>query len=182
MSLVLRPMFPIEATPALTIAIGLATRRAILETTGLACDLRWPNDLMYADRKLGGILVQMAPQCAIAGIGVNTGHTRFPAALSALATSLRQATGGLVAREPLAAAVAMMVDDDCERIAAAGVAPVIEEFHVVSTWAIGKRVLVEQQGETVRGVTAGLDQHGFLRVQADDGHVTTIVAGGVRSA
>jgi hypothetical protein len=42
--------------------------------TGLVCDLRWPNDLMLADRKVAGILVQAVGGNAIAGIGINVNH------------------------------------------------------------------------------------------------------------
>ena len=55
----------------LLIALGLAATDAVRRSTGLVCDLRWPNDLMLGGKKTGGILVQLADGAAIAGIGIN---------------------------------------------------------------------------------------------------------------
>ncbi|MGB7721970.1 MAG: biotin--[acetyl-CoA-carboxylase] ligase, partial [Bryobacteraceae bacterium] len=75
-SIVLKP------APALTLALGLATADAIKRATGIVCDLRWPNDVMLAGKKVAGILVRNA----IAGIGINVNHTSFPAELASEAT------------------------------------------------------------------------------------------------
>lgn len=81
LSLILRPALGMEALLALTLAAGLAARSAISDTTGFTCDLRWPNDLMHGDRKLGGILLQSQQGAVIAGFGINTGHATFPQSL-----------------------------------------------------------------------------------------------------
>src|SRR5215471_12988066 len=46
--------FVLEPSPVLTLALGLAAVEAVLNATGISCDLRWPNDLMLADKKTGG--------------------------------------------------------------------------------------------------------------------------------
>ena len=74
--------------PVLTLALGLAAQDAIAESTGISCDLRWPNDVMIADRKVAGILVQLSGAKAIAGIGINVNHESFPPELAGEATSL----------------------------------------------------------------------------------------------
>src|SRR6185437_1974770 len=58
-SLVLQP------SPVLTLALGLAAAEAIAGTYGIACDLRWPNDLMLDGLKTGGILVQLVDGKAV---------------------------------------------------------------------------------------------------------------------
>src|SRR5260370_4153436 len=82
-----------EPTPTLTMALGLAVAEAITSATGLACDLRWPNDVMIGGRKAAGILAQSADSAAIAGIGINVNHRAFPPDLSEEATSLRLDSG-----------------------------------------------------------------------------------------
>jgi BirA family biotin operon repressor/biotin-[acetyl-CoA-carboxylase] ligase len=57
-SIVLRPVLPTDALPALTLALGLATAEAIARVTGLGCDLRWPNDVMLGGLKVAGILLR----------------------------------------------------------------------------------------------------------------------------
>ena len=62
--------------PALTLALGVAAARA-LESIGLGeAMLKWPNDIVWQDRKLGGILVESTttPEHAfriVAGVGIN---------------------------------------------------------------------------------------------------------------
>jgi len=81
-------------SPVLTLALGLATVEAIAQVTGVACDLRWPNDVMIGPRKVAGILVQLVDGRAIAGLGINVNHRTFPPELASQATSLRLAAGG----------------------------------------------------------------------------------------
>lgn len=166
--------------PVLTLALGLATAEAIARTADLRCDLRWPNDVLFGDRKLAGILVQLSEATAIAGIGVNVNHTAFPGELAGLATSLRMATGRVHSREALLDALLKTIDSFCTMLAAGGAAPVIEMFARASSYARGMRVAVELGGERVVGTTAGLDSSGFLVLQKDDGSRTLVLAGGVR--
>src|ERR1700694_4008507 len=82
-----------QAPPLLTLALGLATQDAIRNSTGLVADLRWPNDLLIAEKKVAGILVQMSEHAVIAGIGINVNHRTFPQEIASVATSLRQQSG-----------------------------------------------------------------------------------------
>ena len=89
--------------PVLTLALGLATAEAIAQTTGVACDLRWPNDVMLDGKKVAGILVQLTDGRAVAGIGINVNHTLFPPELDREATSLCIHTGRRLSRERILA-------------------------------------------------------------------------------
>src|SRR2546421_6404518 len=78
LSILLRHALKQESAPALTMALGLAVAEAISSVTGLACDLRWPNDVMIGGRKAAGILAQLAESTSVAGIGINVNQERFP--------------------------------------------------------------------------------------------------------
>jgi BirA family biotin operon repressor/biotin-[acetyl-CoA-carboxylase] ligase len=168
----------LEPTPLLTLALGLATAEAIANVTGLACDLRWPNDVMLAEKKVAGILVQLADSKAIAGIGINVNHTAFPAELASQSTSLRMHLSGPVAREPLIIELLRSV----EALVSQPPETILRLFTHASTYAAGRRVVVQQPDGLIEGVTAGLDPCGFLIVRKNDGTDTLIVAGGVRAA
>ena len=60
---------------ALTPAAALAVRRSILRTFGLACQIRYPNDLVLEGRKVCGILCESLSLpdrfAVVIGIGVN---------------------------------------------------------------------------------------------------------------
>src|ERR1700733_5025908 len=92
-SIVLRHQFPPDTLPLVTLALGLAVSDAILKAADLACDLRWPNDVLLRSRKCAGILAQLEGPAIIAGIGINVNHAAFPDELAAIATSLRIASG-----------------------------------------------------------------------------------------
>jgi BirA family biotin operon repressor/biotin-[acetyl-CoA-carboxylase] ligase len=180
-SVVLRPKVGPEALPVLTMALGLATAEAIARTTDLACDLRWPNDVMLDGRKVAGILVQFLDGAAVAGIGVNVNHAAFPPELAGDATSLRIVSGREYSREGLLVEVLGSVDSFVRMFSQAGRSAVISQFARRSSYAAGKRVQVELTEGTVTGTTAGLDPSGFLKVRSDDGSEVLIVTGGVRA-
>jgi len=171
-SIVLRP------GPVLTLALGLATAEAIATATGIACDLRWPNDVMVGGRKIAGILVEVVNGLAIGGIGINVNQTAFPSDLAADATSLRLHAGCEFSRTAILVSVIRAIESfqffDKESI--------LRLFTQASSYAAGRRVTVTQPGGTVEGVTAGLDDSGYLVVRKNDGTDTLILAGGVRAA
>jgi BirA family biotin operon repressor/biotin-[acetyl-CoA-carboxylase] ligase len=162
------------AAPALTMALGLAVQAAINDLAQVSADLRWPNDVMLNDRKLGGIMVQAESSALIAGIGVNVNQTAFPPDLAAIATSLRMETG----REHSKESLLKRVIAESLRYAALEKADVLRRFEQSSSWASGKSVRVDDR---IEGVTAGLDENGFLLVRTVRG-IETIAAGGVRAA
>lgn len=181
-SVVLRlPLSPAEL-PILTLALGLAVSEAIGLTTGLVCDLRWPNDILSSGRKVAGILVQIVDNAAIAGIGINVNHASFPDWIAQEATSLRLATGHPVDREALLTQLLKSVADLCDLLVSAGNAAVLQLFSAASSYAQGKRVRVDLGTRVLEGVTAGLTSQGFLRVRQADGTTETVIAGGVRPA
>lgn len=180
LSCILRLALPAGQLPAFTVALGLAVKKAIEQVTELACDLRWPNDVLIGERKVCGILTQFADEAVVAGIGINVSHTEFPAELAATATSLRLEGAGTFSREDLFVALLDAVNEYAERYALGDRESILFEFAEQSSYAVGRKVAVEQEGRTVRGYTDGLDENGFLCVRQGDGKRVTILAGGVR--
>jgi BirA family biotin operon repressor/biotin-[acetyl-CoA-carboxylase] ligase len=77
-SAILRPALPLQKLPPLTLAAGIALAEAVA-SFGYDCKLKWPNDLLLDQKKLGGILTESATQGGrlehvIVGIGVNLGE------------------------------------------------------------------------------------------------------------
>ena len=180
-SVVLRPAGRADFLPTLTLALGLATADAIAETTGLTCDLRWPNDVMLEGAKVAGILVQLIDSAAIAGIGVNVNQTAFPPEIAAEATSLRIVSDQPHSREQLLVALLGAVNRYCDVLEGqAGRDTILQLFSRRSSYARNKRVRVEQGASVVEGTTAGLDPSGFLILRKDDGTESLVLAGGVR--
>jgi len=59
--------FVLAPSPVLSLAAGVAAA----EACGAGVRLKWPNDLLIGDRKVGGILVETTPQKAVCGVGIN---------------------------------------------------------------------------------------------------------------
>jgi BirA family biotin operon repressor/biotin-[acetyl-CoA-carboxylase] ligase len=170
------------AAPTLTMALGLATAEAITSSTTLPCDLRWPNDVMVNGKKVAGILAQLTESTAVAGIGINVNHERFPAELAQEATSLRLESGREQSRERILIELLPAVDRYAALLAERGPDAIVDLFSRRSSYATGKRVVVHQGDTLIRGTTAGLNAAGFLVVRKDDGSDEIILAGGVRAA
>lgn len=179
LSAVLEFAGPAEQLPVVTLALGLAVQEAIHRATGVACDLRWPNDVLAGGKKCAGILVELHGVRVIAGIGVNVNHTRFPGELAALATSLRLAAGRRFPREQLLAAVLASIDNYQRLLVSEGPEPILRLFSQASSYVHGRQVKVETAGGILTGITDGLDPAGFLWLRTPHGR-HLIRAGGVR--
>jgi BirA family biotin operon repressor/biotin-[acetyl-CoA-carboxylase] ligase len=174
-----------------SLAAGLAILAAIRQTTGLQPDLRWPNDILFGQRKLAGILTEMHAETTrvrhlVIGIGINVHQPEFPAELAQTATSLA-IEGGPTTRTALLVALLDALDRELTPLASADARTahlsLIARMEAASTWVRGKSVIVDQAqsgaGASFEGVTSGLDDRGFLQVRTANG-LRTVLSGGVR--
>jgi BirA family transcriptional regulator, biotin operon repressor / biotin---[acetyl-CoA-carboxylase] ligase len=185
-SVLLRVELSADRLLLLPLAAGLAAAEAIGGAADLAIDLRWPNDLLIGPRKAGGILVEArteskAPPYAVAGIGINVHQRSFAPGLSTPATSLDLATGRSIGRQPLLIALLESLEREVRGLHSADEAAMIPaRVEAASTWVRGCKVEVHGP-QACRGVTAGLDERGFLRVETAAGLVT-VQTGGIRAS
>jgi BirA family biotin operon repressor/biotin-[acetyl-CoA-carboxylase] ligase len=187
LSLILRPQLAVQQAPLLTLAAGLGARDAVIEATGLSVDIRWPNDLLVNGKKFCGILTEMQAEGdrvrhVVVGIGVNVNHTKIPAELEGIATSLQLAGGRPCSRLELVAGLLRAFEGYYNTLLNAGAAALIARFGEVSSYANGKRVRVTEPREEFTGITAGLDSMGCLLVRREDGTVVPVLAGDLRDA
>jgi BirA family biotin operon repressor/biotin-[acetyl-CoA-carboxylase] ligase len=185
-SVLLRTPIPAVRLPLLPLAAGLAAAEAIRSVAGLTIDLRWPNDLMIGPRKVGGILVESkisggAAELIVVGIGINVHQRAFATELSTSATSLDLEAAYRVSRQPLL--LSLLKSLQCETLLLADTTATVTipaRVEQASSWIRGRRVEVHGP-QACTGVTAGLDENGFLLVRTDSG-VVTVQTGGIRSA
>jgi BirA family biotin operon repressor/biotin-[acetyl-CoA-carboxylase] ligase len=189
-SVLLRPAIPAARLTLLPLAAGLAAADAISTTTNLKVDLRWPNDLLIGPRKVGGILVEAKTEAktesntlayAVIGIGINVHQRSFPADLSTPATSLDIESQKSIPRQALL--VSLLKSLEREALALldpASIQTIPRRVQQASTWVSGRSVEVHGP-QACTGVTAGLDENGFLLVRTANGLVT-VQTGGLRAA
>jgi BirA family biotin operon repressor/biotin-[acetyl-CoA-carboxylase] ligase len=186
-SLALRPKLPPNDALWLSLIAGLAVHEAVLKVTSIAPDLRWPNDIMLGAKKMGGILTELATeggavQHAVIGIGLNVNQPQFPSDITRLATSLRMETDREWPRDEILTALLRALSDEYRALLSAhgSRARIIRRFEECSSYARGARVEVDDHGAAqFRGITEGLDERGFLRVNTGS-EIRTVLSGGVR--
>jgi BirA family biotin operon repressor/biotin-[acetyl-CoA-carboxylase] ligase len=148
---------------------GLAVSEAVFEMLGLRVKLKWPNDLVWKKKKLGGILCEtgfLGSQLnySILGIGLNISHRSedFPEDIRASATSLRLITNSDIDERELLEKLwpalshwyLLFCQGEGERIVSA--------FQENSIVPLGKELtLVTQEGE-ISGIYRGIDPDGGL--------------------
>ena len=185
-SVILRPNIAVEHMPLIPLAAGLAAAQAIGIVAGREVDIRWPNDLLIGDRKTGGILVESkteagAPGFAVIGIGINVHQRSFPPDLATPATSLDLEARRTTSRQALLISLLESLQHETWALQDPGLrAAITARVAFTSSWISSRRVEVHGPQPCV-GVTAGLNEHGFLLVRTENG-IVTVQTGGIRAA
>jgi BirA family biotin operon repressor/biotin-[acetyl-CoA-carboxylase] ligase len=185
-SALLRPRLSPVDVIILSLAAGLAVAESVHEVTGLWGDLRWPNDVMMGGRKFCGILTELNAEVTrvryvVVGVGMNVNNEGFPPELEGIATSLAMEAGRRFSRVELVAALLRALDrEQAALVDGVGAARerILRRFEAHSSYCCGCAVAVEEDGG-YEGVTRGLDERGFLRVETSRG-LRTVLSGGVR--
>ncbi len=173
LSVLLRPDTPVERRHGLVMAAGLAMAEAVEATTGVVAGLKWPNDLLVGDRKLGGVLAEATGDALVVGIGVNLEWHDVPSELAAIATACNLEGGRPVDRADVLGA---FLDRYAVHLADLGSAHARYEARLTT---LGRRVRVEQTTGELVGVATGIDELGRLVVQLDAGGTEIVSAGDV---
>ena len=179
LSVILHPPFPPHF---LVMASALAVTEAIEATTRLRPDVKWPNDVLIAGRKVCGILIETSEQNAVLGIGLNVnGSLTGDPELAARATTLADALGHPIAREPLFIELVRRLDGLYAALKTGGeqARRQLREAWRGRLATLGKRVTIQQVGRAIRGVARDVDETGALIVEMDDGGRETINWGDV---
>ncbi len=172
-SLLLRPDLPTDRLHLLTALGGLAVLAGIRTITGLACRLKWPNDIVWAGRKLGGLLTQTEivgdrVTVALLGIGLNVNFdpALYPD-LAASATSLQCALGRPVPRLPLLVAILQALATYRPALQTAPAA--LHAAWRAEIETLGQTVVVTTPTGALAGLAEDVDESGALIVRTPSG-------------
>ena len=160
----------------LSLVAGVATCEALADAGVAGVGLKWPNDIVAGDAKLGGILVELGgdalgPCHAVIGIGLNL---RVPDAVFAgidqPCTDVARVAGVAPSRNALAAAVLTRLATALARFDREGFAPFAPAFDALDVLR-QRPVRVTRPGtpDACDGIALGVDARGALRVRFDDG-------------
>jgi len=182
-----------EAPPpglaCLSLAAGVAVVEALAGIADTPLGLKWPNDIVAAGRKLGGLLVDVegesdGPLKAVIGVGLNltsappaaTVSAESPGALAPV-TLLELLGPGLPSRNRVAAAVLSALHRALTEFARDGFTPFADRWRRLDS-LYGQSVRVAASAGRLDGVAQGITPDGGLIVEAD-GQLRTIFSGDV---
>ncbi len=183
-SVLLRPGFGGDRLPALTLAAGVALARACRRAAGVAPELKWPNDLLWRGRKLGGILAELVTEpsgnpSVVLGVGLNVDLDRglLPPELRDRVASLAEAAGAPVDRTALARHALGQLDEAYRLMRQSGFAALREEWKGLAAF-LGRPVRISGPDGSWSGTALDVDADGALLV-AVPGGVRRVLAGEV---
>jgi BirA family biotin operon repressor/biotin-[acetyl-CoA-carboxylase] ligase len=162
---------------ALSLAIGVAVRRALRTLDLQRVELKWPNDLVHQQRKLGGILLELraeaaGPAMVIVGVGLNVNASpRLATRVRASGTesiALASMCPMAIDRNQLSAAVISEIWRVLATFAESGFASFAEEWRGADALR-GRAVTVSGLDAEIIGTATGIDDDGALRVETRDG-------------
>lgn len=181
LSIILKPEISPAESPKLTLLSAVGVCQAIRAITKLDCLIKWPNDLILNNKKLGGILTEMNAEMDMVkfvvigiGINVNTPESLLPPK----STSLREQSGKRVSRIELTKQILREIEKEYILFQKEGFVPIIKKWKEFST-TLGHRVKVQFHKEHLEGQAIDIDTDGALLIKRDSGFVERVTAGDI---
>ncbi|NWF77642.1 MAG: biotin--[acetyl-CoA-carboxylase] ligase [Chloroflexi bacterium] len=175
-TLILRPRISPAYAPRINLMAAVAVAATIRKLYRLKAELKWPNDVLVAGKKVCGILAEMDAEMDVVnfvnvGIGINA-NTPIRQ-LGKTATSLKDALGKEISRKELLSALLIEIE---QRQPLLMKADLLEEWKKLSV-TLNKDVRIISLGEEVIGQAIDIDATGALIVKGKDGSVRTVLVG-----
>ena len=172
-----------QALEGLSLAVGVAVRRALIAHGVQGVKLKWPNDIYVEQKKLGGILLEMigdpAGHCSVViGVGLNVSMPVSQASAidqdwTDVATELQDK---LPARNKLAAELISEILPFLSTFQAQGFAAYRDEWQAADAF-YGQTALISTPKQSIAGIVKGVDINGALRLELDGGNIESFIGG-----
>lgn len=171
-----------QALEGLSLAVGVAVRRALIELGLEDVRLKWPNDIYVGNKKLGGILLEMigdpAGYCSVViGVGINVS---MPASMAVDIdqpwTDCCSESDAPIGRSRLAALLIDNIFDilkDFERLGFAGYRDEWQEADAFK----GQQGTISTPRDSISGTVMGVDNSGAVQLKMMSGEVKSFIGG-----
>jgi BirA family biotin operon repressor/biotin-[acetyl-CoA-carboxylase] ligase len=165
---------------ALPLVAGLAVLRGLRQIGIDGIQLKWPNDLLYQNQKLGGILVELQPgqlQSAIIGIGLNLAlpdkRALSPGSLPATAINrICQHQNPPPCRETILGYLLRALAETLHEYSTTGFTHLRDEWQNHQAFAQQTvKILTTPDSAAIEGINAGVDSHGALLLDTANGQI-----------
>ena len=186
LSALIRPNCAPTALMHLTCAVAVAMCDAVENAFGFRPGIKWTNDLVVGNKKLGGILTELGldPKTgmvdyAVLGIGINCGQIEsdFDESIRAMATSARMVLGHPADRERLIAEMVLALEKMDRALLTSP--EVMLECYRRDCITLGQDVSIVRGDEIRHAQALDIDAEGGLIVRYDSGETGTVTSGEV---
>jgi len=170
-----------SAAMGLSLVTALAVSDAVNAVTGIAVELKWPNDVYIHGEKLAGILIDLegpveGPSHSVIGIGLNLSMPENSAKkIDQDWTDLQTHTTQKIDRNELSAQLIDCLKQRLVRFEKNGLVSMIDEWHTLDIY-LNKKVSIITGHKSTRGICRGINSQGALLLEVD-GKVKVIYGG-----
>ncbi len=181
LSVILRPVLLPHEVSKLTLACAVSVIKTIKKITGKNLGIKWPNDIYYENKKVGGILTEMSAESdrinfIVVGIGINLNAE--PGELPPGSTSLKKITTRAIDRIGFGRELLRELEKDYLKLTNNRFDELVKDWEAFSITS-GQRVVATLFGRKIEGLAVGIDKEGALWIRQDNGFQERIVAGDV---
>ncbi len=182
-SLMLKPKVLPAQTAVLTLLAAVSVCEAVKIVTGITCSIKWPNDILVNNRKLGGILTELEAELdrvnfVIIGIGLNVNNEAQELLRSAISLKVASHSQEKINRLELLREILRKLEDGYLLFQKKGAAPVLDKWKSFNT-TLGQRVKIASARVHVEGLAVDIDADGGLLVRKDSGALQKFMSGDV---
>lgn len=181
LSLILKPKILPNQASILTLLSAVSICEAIKKITGLDTQIKWPNDILIHNKKLGGILTELNAEMdeirfVIIGVGLNVNNDTKT--IPAAATSLKNEKKENISRIELLQEILRKIEVNYLIFQKKGSRLIIEKWKDYNI-TLGRRVKVLSHREHTEGEAVDIDCDGGLLVRKDSGLTQKVTTGDV---
>lgn len=150
---------------------SLVVAQALENLFQLDVELKWPNDVLVAKKKIAGILLESTSKGnkinrVVIGIGINVNQPNFPGKFDIQPSSIRKEFKAMVSRERLLCEILNLFEDMLDIWKK-------EPAKILNDWRsrckmIGERIKIVEEEKVKSGIFIDIDEHGFLELKIAD--------------
>jgi BirA family biotin operon repressor/biotin-[acetyl-CoA-carboxylase] ligase len=182
-TVVLKPLVPIDHIFMITMAGSIAVARAIRKEFDLGALIKWPNDIFIGSKKVAGLLLELAAEadavhyCLLSiGIDVNVPLNQFSPALQKDITSISAEVGHEVDRASFLARILKEFESRYLLIESGEYETIIREWKSLSC-TLENRVQIRTLKNSFEGDAIDIDEFGALIIRKDNGKLERVISG-----
>lgn len=182
-TIILKPGIPIDHVFMITMVGAVAVARAIRREIGLGAMIKWPNDVLIGDKKVAGLLLELAAEAdtihyCLLGIGIDANFD--PSVLSPDlqrgVTTLRAELDHEVDRAKLLARLLRDFERHYDLLEAHEYDAILREWRSLSC-TLDQHVHVNTLTKSFDGEAIDIDEYGALLVRKENGRIERVIAG-----